>query len=323
MFALSAIAIAVAFAVGFAFKRAGLCTYAAAEDIVQHRDPGRLLVFVGAIAWAALVVVPLNWLFPRLFALSDSHGLWLTALLGGLVMGLGAHLNRGCIFGTFVQLVSGNLTYLGTLAGISLGVILVDQLPGLVAPALDRTSALVGPGVVAALWLTPLGLFALAILVRPALLIERLRARSKTAVAMVLVAGIGGGMLYAAVAGWDYTSVVTGATRAALDARVSGLTLLAASCTLAQIVGGVVAALSDGSFRLQWPRSRPLIGSILGGTLMGGAAAMVPGGNDGMLLTGIPSLAPHSIISFSFMVIAMLALVYLLHRRPVKQTQPE
>lgn len=319
-FALSAIA--VAFAVGFAMKRAGLCTYAAAEDIVQHGDPGRLLVFVGATAWAALVVVPLNWLFPGLFALSDSHGLWLTALLGGLVMGLGAHLNRGCMFGTFVQLVSGNLTYLGTLAGISLGVILVDQLLGLVAPALNRTSALVGPGAAAALWLTPLGLFALAMLVRPAV-IERLWARSETAVATVLVAGIGGGTLYVAVAGWDYASVVAGTTRVALDARVSGLTLLAASCTLAQIVGGIVAALSSGSFRLQWPRSRPLIGNILRGTLMGGAAAMVPGGNDGMLLTGIPSLAPHSIISFSFIVIAMLALVYLLHRRPVKQTQPE
>ena len=55
-FALSAIA--VAFAVGFAMKRAGLCTYAAAEDIVQHGDPGRLLVFVGATAWAATYTVP-------------------------------------------------------------------------------------------------------------------------------------------------------------------------------------------------------------------------------------------------------------------------
>lgn len=321
LFALSAVA--MAFAVGFVMKRAGLCTYAAAEEIIQRGDPGRLMVFVGATAWAALVVVPLTWLFPGLFALSDSHSLWLSALLGGLVLGLGAHLNQGCVFGTFIQLVGGNLTYLGTLAGMSMGVILVDRLPGVVVPTLDRASALAEPGVVAAGWLIPLGLFALAMLARPAL-IGRLQARCTAPVAMVLMVGVGGGLLFAAVTGWDYAEVVTATTRAALDASLPGPTRLATACTLAQIVGGITAALSDGSFRLQWPCPRPLIGSVLGGALMGGAAVLVPGGNDGMLLIGIPSLAPHSIISFSFMVIAMLALVYLAAQsRRMKQTHPE
>ncbi len=306
-------AVALAFAVGFGMKRAGLCTYAAAEDIILRGDPGRLVVFVGASAWAALVVVPLSWVYPGFLTLSHSHGLWLTALLGGLVLGLGAHLNQGCTFGTFIRLVGGDLTYLGTLAGMSLGVILVDRLPGLTAPALDRSSALVGPGIAAALWLTPVGLFALAMPARPAL-IDRHLERSMTPLAMVLVVGIGGGLLFAAVAGWDYGAVLIAATRSGLDASLPGPSMLAAACILATLAGGIVAAISDGSFRLQLPRPQPLIGTVLGGALMGGAAVLVPGSNDGMLLIGIPSLASHSIISFSFMVTAMLALVYLLRR---------
>jgi len=56
--------ILTAFAVGYAMKYGGLCTYAAALQIVRERRFERLLAFLGAAAWTALVVIPLAWAWP-------------------------------------------------------------------------------------------------------------------------------------------------------------------------------------------------------------------------------------------------------------------
>ena len=106
-------AIITAFCVGFAMKRGGLCTYAAALQIVRQRKFNQLLDFLGAASWAALVVVPLAWWLPQWVGLSGTRNGWLTA-------------TAGCVFGTFVQLVGGNINYLTTLLGMALGVALAE-----------------------------------------------------------------------------------------------------------------------------------------------------------------------------------------------------
>ena len=54
----------VSFLVGFAMKRGGLCTYAAVIQIVHHKKIERMMVFLGAAAWATLIVLPLYWATP-------------------------------------------------------------------------------------------------------------------------------------------------------------------------------------------------------------------------------------------------------------------
>lgn len=70
-----------------------------------------------------------------------------------------------------------------------------------------------------------------------------------------------------------------------------------------------IAAVTTGSFDIQYPRFIPFMECLVGGALMGAAALIIPGGNDGMLLRGTPSLAPHELIGFLFMIIAMLLLL--------------
>lgn len=53
-----------AFIVGFSMKRGGLCTYVAALQIIQQHTAERMFAFLGAAAWATVVVVPLSWWFP-------------------------------------------------------------------------------------------------------------------------------------------------------------------------------------------------------------------------------------------------------------------
>lgn len=57
----------------------------------------------------------------------------------------------------------------------------------------------------------------------------------------------------------------------------------------------VVSARLRGSFRLRPIRLRPALRRIGAGALMGAGAALIPGGNDGLILFGIPSLSPHAL----------------------------
>ncbi len=291
-------AILAAFFVGFAMKRGGLCTYAAALQIVEQRRIDRLLDFLGAAAWAALVVVPLAWWQPQWFTLSGTHQQWSTTLAGGALLGLGAWVNRGCVFGTFVQLVGGNLNYLATLLGMALGVALAESSLADVSPALAAVSPVYQPGLTALSWLATTAALSIVLIRSPV---------NKTAIMVTL--GAGGGLLFATLKGWDFAAVFTTYTRHVLDPTQASPATLVISTTLAMTIGGLFAAFSNGSFKLQSWSAHTAVACLLGGMLMGMATYLIPGGNDGLLLKGIPGLTPHAFLGFATMLVAMLVLL--------------
>jgi uncharacterized membrane protein YedE/YeeE len=311
----SIVVISTSFLVGFAMKRGGLCTYAAVLQIVNFRRVDRLFDFLGAAAWATLAVVSLSWWAPVHVSLSGTHDQIIMAVSGGLILGLGAYINRGCVFGTFVQLVGGNMTYMATLVGMSAGVIITHEFFNDIVPEITRASVVTQPGLTGLLWLLAAGLFALAMLfqfvdsdVAIKARVTRLHLRHRQAIFVMLVLGVGGGLLFAIISGWGFATVLTKATLNVLDSINPGPAALPIFCTLAMVAGGIYAAVSGGSFAIQAPRLLPFFGCLAGGALMGSAAFVIPGGNDGMLLKGIPSLAPHAIIGFVFMIVVMLIL---------------
>jgi uncharacterized membrane protein YedE/YeeE len=292
-------AVVTALAVGFALKYGGLCTYAAALQMVRQGRYERLGAFLGAAAATTLGILPLAWWLSHHLQLPATHLHWNMMLLGGALVGLGAWLNRGCFFGTFVQLVSGNLTYLATLAGVVAGALLARS--GLVhsLPATHRSALAAFPGGIAYLWLVLAALLLTAVVTRG-------NKRGRLVLALL---GLGGGWLYAAVPGWSLSSVLTGSAFHRLGLQDTPPGSLALHCTLAMLAGGFLAAWKLGSFRLQWPKAGALLASLGGGTLMGLGAALVPGGNDGMLLHGIPALAPHSVTGYLMMLVTMVVLM--------------
>ena len=310
------------FLVGFAMKRGGLCTYAAVLQIVNQRRTDRMITFLGAAAWASILIVPLSWWWPDWVSLSRVHNHMITAVSGGMVLGLGAYLNKGCIFGTFVQLVGGNLTYVTTLIGMSIGVVITHQyLTGLV-PLTDANSVLAKPGFPAFYWLFAVGLFALLAMFQrkpgdlelPGI-VKGFCLRRRQTIFIMLIIGIGGGLLFTTVNGWDYPSVLTKATITVLDPQAIGPGKVAMLCTLAMVVGGISASVTEGSFSIQAPKLISSLACLAGGAMMGSAAIIVPGGNDGMLLQGIPGLAPHAIVAYILMVTVMLMLVFQFRRK--------
>ncbi len=74
--------------------------------------------------------------------------------------------------------------------------------------------------------------------------------------------------------------------------------------TVAAITGGflfcgmLLSAWQRGSLRLRWRRIQTWPRHLIGGTLMGAGAVLIPGGNDTLMLKSLPGLSPHAIPAF-------------------------
>jgi hypothetical protein len=67
---------------------------------------------------------------------------------------------------------------------------------------------------------------------------------------------------------------------------------------LAIMAGMLFSTLQRGTFRVDWqPRFSWLL-NLSAGVLMGLGTALAPGGNDALLLYGIPLLSPHAVPTF-------------------------
>jgi hypothetical protein len=68
-----------------------------------------------------------------------------------------------------------------------------------------------------------------------------------------------------------------------------------------------VSTLQRGGFRFDWTPRRAWLRNIFGGVLMGIGVALAPGGNDALVLYGIPSLSPHALPAFLAMAAGIAA----------------
>ena len=114
-----AAALAVA-AMGFAIERGATCTVAAVDELLTQRRASRLVALVEASLWVTMglaITRQLHWLArpPAGFALSG----WTVA--GAALLGLGAFVNRACVFGAITRLGSGEWAYLATPLGFYAG----------------------------------------------------------------------------------------------------------------------------------------------------------------------------------------------------------
>jgi sulfur transporter len=67
---------------------------------------------------------------------------------------------------------------------------------------------------------------------------------------------------------------------------------------LALLGGGIFGAMLGGRFAFQAVGTIQVVRSLIGGSIMGFAATLVPGGNDVLLLNALPSLALHGAFAY-------------------------
>ncbi|OWQ98453.1 YeeE/YedE thiosulfate transporter family protein [Sphingopyxis witflariensis] len=313
---MNAIAVAVAasvlsFAMGFAIRRGTVCVVVAAQDLVVRRRPDRFIGFATAACWSGLLIVPLAWAAPAVFHLSPGYDQLIQALLFGGLFGIGAWANQACGLGTLAHLTGGRLGYLLTLLGWVIGASLVSkvyrsqQMP---APSLLETSPLAA----IAAWLA----FAavcwwswprLRLLRHPSrwrrIMLGRARMRPFEA---MLIIGVGGGLLYACAGNWTYLSLLSSyASQIVMRDFTPSSPLPALLGTAMMVAGGLFAAVRSSSFRLRGTNFRQGSRHLAGGTVMGAATQLIPGGNGVIIVYGLPSFAPHALTAYFGMTLTL------------------
>lgn len=294
-----ALAAALAFIAGFAVQRGGICAVRAVRDAVEEGDGRRFLALLECAGWAALLLLLANAAGLMRVPAWPAQASFPLAILGGALFGAGALINGACAFGTMGRLAAGELSFLAMPAGF---------VPGAVIAAYfamqPRAQASFGIG---APWLWVLA-FVLALFAGYRLYTawrdapdfstaaRRLRgAHWPPALAMAVTAFANVALLLLA-ASWPYTTLL-------VDAALMQGSDFALRATLVALfaLGAFAGAWSAGRFAVRAPNFAALGASFAGGALMGAGAALTPGGNDALVLVGMPLMQPSAFAAYASM----------------------
>lgn len=289
---LLAVALASAALMGLAIQRGATCMVAAVDAAVSERSYGRAFALGEAALWvggllAAAQLAGLLSMAPARYAAGGA------TVLGGVLLGLGAWINRACVFGAVARIGSGQWAWLGTPVGFFLGCLLPIARPealGHPVPFANATLVAVpfaalaawrliqaarSPGFLVHLWHPHRATLVIAV----------------TFVATLLTVGV-----------WAYTDALAAIARA-MDARIG----LRGAMVLALLAGAIVGGWFAGKIRWVPPTRNDIARCLAGGALMGAGGALVPGTNDGLIMIGLPLLQPHAWIAVVTMTLTIAA----------------
>ena len=301
-------------AMGFAIQRGGTCMVAAVDEVLTQRRAHRLLAMLEASLWVAGSLV-LAALVHLAGSMPPGYAISLWTVTGGALLGLGAWVNRACVFGAVARLGSGEWAYVATPVGFYVGCLSVfTPFPHATTSALAAASplfdaaALLGPLFLAfvlwRLWPTPTAL-------REQGWVTLLRQRVWAPHAATVVIGISFVVTLLLAGRWAYTDALADLARAMGTARPSlGLPLL---LLLALYVGALLGGLTAGRWRSTKVSAPRLLRCFSGGVLMAWGSLLIPGSNDGLILIGIPLLRPYAWLALASMVVA-IAMALLVER---------
>jgi hypothetical protein len=311
----------LAFLVGFSVHRGTNCSVVAARQLARRRDPTRLTSFIIGAAIAMALATPLVWSNPTLFIAATSAGLTWAPVIGGACYGVGALVNGACALGTLVRISEGRLAFLATLPGVTVGAYLAvrldlagyrgDAAPALMAtPGAPQTAAVVSAVIIA---LTAM-IVTIASNRRARYSINALIAAARWRPIMsMLITGAAGGIAFVISDAWAWPSLVRRLAQIAAGAPPTFPPAMLIG-PVALFAGGFAAAWMSGRFRLRLRGMQQAVQSLTGGTIMGASAALVPGGNDVMLLYALPALAVSGLIAYLSMLAVLVAVLALMRR---------
>ena len=291
---------------GYAIQRGATCTVAAVDELVTKKSAHRLVSLVEAALWVAgsLLLAQALGMLPRMPA---GYALTGWTVLGGALLGLGAYVNGACVFGAIARLGSGQWAYAVTPLGFYVGCLSVGPLFAMpTAVKLAQGSAVLQ----APLWVT--ALFVAFALWRASSVLfggaaentmdatsrwhRALAARVWSPHVATTVIGITFVVMLLAVGAWAYTDVLAELARG-MAANLPARALL----LLALLLGAMAGGWTAGRWRHTPPTAAQLGRRFAGGVLMGWGSLLIPGGNDGLILVGMPLAWPYAWLAFATM----------------------
>lgn len=285
-----------AFIMGYATQRGATCLVAAVDELLVRRRGHRLLGLLEAAIWVAGGILLWRALGGEAM-LPIGHPISFATLAGGLLLGAGALVTRACVFGAVARFGSGEWAYALTPLGFFLGCATIW--PWLAAPPPMRA---VSPLFDASWLLAPFLLF-VAWRLWHALRAARaggLAAHIWAPHRATAVIGISFVISLIAVGPWAYTYALLALAKGTHDG-----VLLKSLLLLALFAGAVLGGWTAGRLKLRAPGWPVALRCLGGGVLMGWGSLLIPGGNDELLLVGLPLLQPYAWAAVASMAVAI------------------
>lgn len=285
------VAVAAAGVMGFANQRGGTCTVAAIEEIVANRRFNRLVALLEAALWVGAGILLLNVIHTLpLTPPGYVPGLWTIA--GAILFGLGAFVNRACLFGTVARLGRGEWAYTATPLGLFAGSLLAFG--GQWTTRLERAPEVLTASVFSALVamiLVTLRVASHGVTIRRSNrpILEHLWSPyvATTIIGLTFLA------TFITAGNWDYADFLTGLARG--DTTGWKIKSVLAG---ALIAGAVLGGWSAGRIQPNLPSPVQVLRHFVGGMLMGAGVNMIPGGNTGLILLGMPMMWAYAWVAF-------------------------
>ena len=308
--ALVAVSLAVAGLLGFAAHRGSICNVKAVEEVLTTRRAYLFLSFGKTILWSLFVTLILLLMIPVMRA-EDTLAISVVSLSGAFVCGVGMAINGSCAFATLSRLGEGDARMAVTLASFFAGAFLAALFAGMTgvpAPVVVPTSF-----DAAELWVQ--GLLVATALWAAWELIRLIRTRPHGATFLSgtyrlstasLFIGATNGLLFSLYGNWTYTATLVHASQELSEAQ-RWLEPLNLALFGALLCGMIVSAWQRRSFRFRLRLKMSWLRNGAGGLLMGFGAVLVPGGNDSLLLYGIPNLSLQAALAYLAMVLGIFA----------------
>lgn len=294
-FALALLAAAV---MGFSIQQGGTCMVGAIGQLVAERRAGKAIALVECGLWVlalGMVTIAAGYRFQA----SMLYPVGISVVLGGMLLGLGAWINDACVFGSIARIGKRDLNYLLTPPGYYLGSLLHAKVAGPWTPSAPMAPA---PGSASIFLLL---LFAGSVSVSIRQLIDARRSGAPLRLIWdyrhaTIAIGIAFVMLSVLAGPWTYTEALGSA------AHGRGMPNIAEVLLLFALLGGAVLGgrTAGATTRINLQRGASC---LAGGALMGFGASLVPGGNDNLILAGLPWLQPHAWLAIGAMALAIAA----------------
>jgi len=303
---------------GYAIQRGATCTVAAMDEVVRRRSGKRLVAIIEASLWVigGLLIVRA---FGALKAMPGGYEVTPVTILGGVLLGLGAYVNRACVFGAIARLGSGEWAYAATPLGFYAGCVSASFVFTLSTPQkLPQASPVLSMSTWVALVVAGFMTWRVArpLLAAPVIsgdsanggwprIAAAFGSRVWTPHAATTVIGITFLSMFLLAGAWAYTDVLTELARGMAGNLAPRVVLV-----LALLAGAALGGYTAGRWKSVSLSFSQLARCFGGGALMGWGSLLIPGGNDGLILLGMPLLWPYAWVAFLTMCVTIgLALV--------------
>jgi Sulphur transport len=292
-----AIAIICATLMGYAIQRGATCMVAAIDEVVTQRRASRLVALTEASIWVTGGLILAN-SFGGLKMSPADYPITIATVAGGVLLGIGALINRACVFGAIARLGSGEWAYLLTPVGFFVGCLGAGWLMTTTTPIMAPSPLFAA----APLLIVPLALFAVwrGLQAFRALSERQFAAHIWSPHRATMVIGLAFVVMLVTVGSWAYTEALASLAQGMAN-NVSAKLLLFIGLLLGALLGGGTA----GRLRFVAPTVGGLTRCMVGGALMGAGSLLIPGSNDGLILLGLPLLQPHALVALMSMALAI------------------